>query len=118
MEWSKEVFASNLKRYMKRSNVTQQELADIVGVSQPTVNDWLSAKKYPRINKIDRMADYFGILKSDLIEDKKNPATTDGMSENRRKLMQMVDEIPEEALTEETVALLKQAMILLAKRLQ
>ena len=55
---------------MDRKGITQKELADVVGVSAPTVNDWIKAKKYPRIDKIDIMADYFRILKSDLIEEK------------------------------------------------
>lgn len=98
MEWSKEIFAENLRHYMKKKNLTQRELADIVGVSQPTVNEWLMGKKYPRINKIDRMADYFGILKSDLIEDKKNNPTSEGggLSENRLKLMRFAETVPED----------------------
>ena len=68
--WSKEIFAKNLRFYMENRGKTQKELADIAGVSAPTVCDWLKAKKYPRIDKIDILADYFGILKSDLIEEK------------------------------------------------
>lgn len=70
MAWSKEVFARNLRYYMDSRGKTQKELAEIVGVSAPTVNDWLKAKKYPRIDKIEIMSNYFGILKSDLIEEK------------------------------------------------
>lgn len=70
--WSKEVFAKNLRFYMESRGKTQKELANIVGVSAPTMNEWLKAKKYPRIDKIDILADYFGILKSDLIEEKSN----------------------------------------------
>lgn len=70
MAWSKEVFARNLRYYMDSLGKTQKELAEIVGVSAPTVNDWLKAKKYPRIDKIEIMSNYFGILKSDLIEEK------------------------------------------------
>ena len=68
--WSKEVFAKNLRRYMENKGISQKELADIIGVSAPTMNDWLQAKKYPRIDKIEKLANYFGILKSDLIEEK------------------------------------------------
>lgn len=68
--WSKEVFAKNLRFYLERSGRTQKELAEIVGVSAPTMNDWTKGKKYPRIDKIEILADYFGILKSDLIEEK------------------------------------------------
>lgn len=69
-EWSKEVFAKNLNYYMLRANKNQKEMAAIVGVSAPTFNEWLKAKKFPRIDKIEKLAQYFGILKSDLIEDK------------------------------------------------
>ena len=68
--WSKEVFAKNLKYYMESRNKTQKELAEIVGVSAPTMNDWIKGKKFPRIDKIEILANYFGILKSDLIEEK------------------------------------------------
>ena len=68
--WSKEVFAKNLRRHMERNDVNQKELAEIVGVSAPTMHDWLKAKKFPRIDKIEILANYFGILKSDLIEEK------------------------------------------------
>ena len=69
-EWSKEIFAKNLRKYMEEEDLTQKEVADIAKVSAPTVNDWLKSKKYPRIDKIERLASYFSILKSDLIEEK------------------------------------------------
>lgn len=68
--WSKEVFAKNLRYHLEISGKSQKELAEIVGVSAPTMNDWIKGKKYPRIDKIEILADYFGILKSDLIEEK------------------------------------------------
>lgn len=68
--WSKEVFAANLLRYMEAFDKNQKEISEIVGVSAPTVNDWIKAKKYPRIDKIEILANYFRILKSDLIEEK------------------------------------------------
>ena len=55
---------------MENKGISQKELAEIIGVSAPTMNDWLQAKKYPRIDKIEKLANYFGILKSDLIEEK------------------------------------------------
>ena len=55
---------------MELSNKNQKEMAAIVGVSAPTFNEWLKGKKFPRIDKIEKLAQYFGILKSDLIEEK------------------------------------------------
>lgn len=69
-EWSKETFASNLRYYMEKAGKNQKEMAEIVGVSAPTFNEWIKAKKYPRIDKVETLANYFGILKSDLIEKK------------------------------------------------
>lgn len=69
-EWSKETLAKNLKHYMEKTGKTQKELAKVAGVSEPTFSYWINAIKYPRIDKIQALADYFGILKSDLIEEK------------------------------------------------
>lgn len=68
--WSRETFSNNLQYHMGRKGISQRELAEIVGVSAPTLNEWIKAKKYPRIDKIERLANYFGCLKSDLIEEK------------------------------------------------
>ena len=62
--------AKNLAYYVNASGRTQRELAEMVGVAPSTFNDWMKAKKYPRIDKIEMLADYFGILKSDLIEER------------------------------------------------
>lgn len=78
---NKEIMGKNLKCYASRSGKTQKELAAIVGVAPSTFNDWVKGKKYPRIDKIELLADYFGILKSDLIEEK-SKAHTDMQKNN------------------------------------
>lgn len=67
---NKEIFAKNLNYYIDRSGKSKKELADMVGVAPSTFNDWTKAKKYPRIDKIEILANIFKILKSDLIEEK------------------------------------------------
>lgn len=67
---NKEVMAKNLRYYVERSGKTQKEMCDILDVSTSTFNDWMNARSYPRIDKIEILANYFKILKSDLIEDK------------------------------------------------
>lgn len=96
-EWSKQVFSQNLRMYMAESGKTQKDLADIIGVTAPTFNEWVSGKKFPRIDKIQKLADYFGILKSDLIEDKQNkPIIDDGLTESQRKLIDFAKTVPED----------------------
>lgn len=69
-EWTIDIFTKNLKYYMEQFDKTQKEMADIVGVSPPTFHDWLKGKKMPRMNNVQKLADYFGVALSDLIEDK------------------------------------------------
>ncbi len=94
---NKEIFAKNLVYYIERSGKTQKELAEVVGVAASTFNDWCKAKKYPRIDKIEILANCFRIQKSDLIEDKEKPtAENDGLSENMLKLIEFAKTVPED----------------------
>ena len=83
---NKEVFAENLKYYIEQSGKDRRELAEEWGFPYSTVTEWINAKKYPRIDRIEIMANYFHILKSDLIERK------DKQSE-RRKMMQKNNDV-------------------------
>lgn len=67
---NKEVMAKNLRYHIDRSGKMQKDVAEAIDVPPSTFNAWLKAKKYPRIDKIEMLANYFGILKSDLIEEK------------------------------------------------
>ena len=67
---NKETMAKNLKYYIEKSGKDRSELAEIWGFPYSTVTEWINGRKYPRIDRIEIMADYFGILKSDLIEEK------------------------------------------------
>lgn len=67
---NKEVFAKNLKYYMELHNKSRNDIAKITNVPYSTVSSWCNALFYPRIDKIELLANYFNILKSDLVEDK------------------------------------------------
>lgn len=67
---NKEIFSENLKYYIEKSGKDRRELAEIWGFPYSTLSEWINGRKYPRIDRIEIMADYFGILKSDLIERK------------------------------------------------
>lgn len=71
---NKDVFAKNLKYYMELHNKNRNDIAKITNVPYSTVSSWCNALYYPRIDKIEMLANYFNILKSDLVEnkDKKN----------------------------------------------
>lgn len=67
---NKEVMSNNLKYYMNRKGVDRNQLCSDLDLKYMTVSDWINAKTYPRIDKIELLANYFGINKSDLIEEK------------------------------------------------
>ncbi len=109
-EWSKDVFAKNLHYYMMRANKNQKEMAAIVGVSAPTFNEWLKGKKFPRIDKVERLAQYFGILKSDLIEEKtsrqKIQANTSSLTAEDIELLRLFHSVPKN-IQDAVIAMLK-----------
>ncbi len=64
------IFSKNLRFYLEHFDKTQTDLVKDLNFRQATVSDWLTAKKFPRIDKIEMLANYFGIEKSDLIEER------------------------------------------------
>lgn len=69
---NKKVMATNIKHYMNLKGINQTDLCNALGFKFMTVSDWVNAKSYPRIDKIEKMANYFGISKSDLVESKEH----------------------------------------------
>ena len=66
---NKIILSKNLVYYMENNNIDRNKLCKDLGLKYSTVSEWISAKKYPRIDKIEILANYFGINKSDLIEE-------------------------------------------------
>ena len=65
---NKEIFAQNLKYYMDKKGIDRNRLCDDLGFKYMTVSDWINAKTYPRIDKIEMLSNYFGVRKSNLVE--------------------------------------------------
>ena len=68
---NKAVMAKNIQYYMDKQGKTRTEMCEALGVKYTTFTDWVKGNTYPRIDKIELMANYFGISKADLVEDKK-----------------------------------------------
>ena len=67
---NKQIMAKNIRYYMNKHSVSQTEICNTLGIKMPTFSDWVNAKTYPRIDKIELMANYFGISKADLVEER------------------------------------------------
>ena len=61
--------SKNIKLLRERYRLSQKDLALIAGVSDKAVSTWELGLKEPRMGAIQKIADHFGIKKSNLIED-------------------------------------------------
>lgn len=68
-ENQREVFVKNLKQYMKQRGVDQSDIVAALGVSASTVSDWVTGKKYPRVDAMQRLADFLNVYYCDLTTD-------------------------------------------------
>jgi transcriptional regulator with XRE-family HTH domain len=96
---NKDTFAFNLRRYMELYGKSRNDISEALGISYFTVSDWVNGKKYPRMDKVEMLANYFGILKSDLIEDKTEenpPEEPMKLNEGERMLLELFRRVPED----------------------
>ena len=95
---NKPVMAANINYYMNLKGINAKELSKALKVPYTTVLSWKKAEYYPRIDKIEMMADYFGVLKSDLIEDKSGQPTQGKLSAKKREFIQRVENMSDAQL--------------------
>ena len=92
---NKQTMADNIIYYMKQKGKTRADLCKDLGFKYTTIVGWITAKKYPRIDKIEILAKYFGVSKADLIEERtaspdiKSPVVTDEALEAAMRISQL-----------------------------
>lgn len=69
-EEQKKIFSRNLRYYIDMSGQQQTEIAAAIGEKVSTFNMWVQGNSMPSVVKIQKLADYFAIGKSDLVDDK------------------------------------------------
>jgi repressor LexA len=65
---NKKIFSENIKYYMNLFNKDRNKICRDLNFKYTTLTDWINGNVYPRIDKIEMLANYFGIPKSYLIE--------------------------------------------------
>ena len=93
-EQQKKIFSNNLLRLMSERNKTRNEVSSETGIKYATLCEWINRRKYPRIDKIQLLADYFHVKKSDLIEDKNGEECKDSFFDDPRILPIKKKKIP------------------------
>lgn len=65
---NKQIISENIQRLMDSRGIDRNKICADLGFKYTTFTDWVKGKTYPRIDKIEMMAQYFGVNKSDLVE--------------------------------------------------
>lgn len=100
---NKSTMAKNIRYYMDMFGLKRNDICDALGFKYSTFADWVNGKKYPRIDKIEIMANYFGINKSDLVEehseitDKKEGPNAAPLGDMESELLAKFSALPETA---------------------
>lgn len=74
-----EFFSNNLKRLLEERGKTQLELSKYIGVSNTTINNYVKGYNMPRMNKLDKICEFFNISRSELIDPPPTPQSIDDL---------------------------------------
>ena len=78
------LFSENLKKIRKEHNLSQEELADELGVSRQAISKWESSQAYPEMDKIIMLCDKFNLNIDDLLH--RDIKEVKGEEESKKKL--------------------------------
>lgn len=96
---AREIFVENLKRIMKEKDKSQTDISRDLDIPFSTVSSWFTGKKYPRVDKMQELADYFDVSMKELTDEqpdvnekiiKLNRITSDMSDEELNTLLEVV----------------------------
>ena len=90
---NKDVFSANLTYYIEKSHLTQKEVAKKIGVTESSITDWVTKRHYPRLDKIQLLAEVFGVKPTDLVEPLDLSQKT--IDEKKQLVLDLFDRIPD-----------------------
>lgn len=92
----RKIFSKNLNCYMELNGKTQTDIINDLGFNKSAVSTWCNGTRLPRMDKVDALAKYFQISRSDLIEDKdESVPETYYLNDDAREMAQFMFENPE-----------------------
>ena len=97
---NKEIMADNIRYYMKKNNKSRNEICRDLDFAYSTFTDWINAKKYPRIDKIEMMARYFCVSKADLVEERSAASLQRTLTQDESDLLDDFQKLNAEGKTE------------------
>lgn len=95
-ETMRKIFSANLKRLLELNDKQAVDIVRDLGIPFSTVSNWINGLKFPRMGKIEMLAEYLHCDKSDLIEDKgEHVPDSYYLTDDARELAQFLFEHPE-----------------------
>nr|DAS73584.1 MAG TPA: Repressor protein CI [Caudoviricetes sp.] len=115
------IFARNLNKYMEICNKKQADIINDLGINKSAISTWINGTRMPRMDKVQALADYFGVNKSDLLEEKdSNGLSSSDHKDIAKSLDEMMSQLESgtdsplmyngQELSETSKALLKNAL--------
>ena len=94
----KKIFSRNLNYYMELNGKTQSDLINDLGFNKSAVSTWCNGSRLPRMDKVETLAQYFRINRSDLIDEKPPDPLT---PRDERDIEKILDQTREQLLSQE-----------------
>lgn len=92
-ETYQKIFSKNLNYYMTLNAKTQTDLINDLGFNKSAVSTWCNGTRLPRMDKVEKLARYFSISRSDLIEEKSDQKDTALTPKDNRDIARDLDSI-------------------------
>ena len=100
------IFGIRLKELRNKSNLSQQELSNIIGISKSSINMYERGEREPGLETVGTLADYFNV-QTDYLLGKTNDTMRVGDSQLNLQMFAEKNPPPEASLTEGEKALLE-----------
>lgn len=62
-------FADKLQGYRKQRGMSQENLAEVIGVSRQAVSKWESGQSYPEMDKMIALSEFFGVSMDHMVKE-------------------------------------------------
>ena len=82
------IFAQNLSHYVNASGKMQKDIAKELGYPLQTFNGWCKGVSFPSMDKVQKIADYFHIGKTDLINNQNNDTYSFSFSDEEQLVIE------------------------------
>lgn len=99
-------FKNVIKQLRKEKRLKQSDLAEILNVDRTAVGKWEQGKNKPNADMLVIIADFFNVSTDYLLgmpdskkkttSEQKKPTDTDGLSANKRALIDFAETVPED----------------------